>query len=287
MKKNTIRLTESQLRNHIYEKVKKQLNELWGSDDDALDAECDNKSAERLRQLYKFAKENAGNFPIEYDEEGFVTGSTTINGDEIRWKRIPDLTGLEYKERNHGRRWIIEANNGATYHSKDHFEPVWWLTKFAEHDVPHPDDIMKILYGQDVDSKKTKHERSGVEYTRVSRFDDGFAVVQADVDPVKFNFVDKEGNILWDKPIEKWFDEVEPFSYGSARVKYKGFENVIGANGKLRREWGRAYRTFTDDNGKTYGKYVNPTPEESEDLNSLSLDEANLKKIVKEILAGN
>ena len=70
------------------------------------------------------------------------------------------------------------------------------------------------------------HDRS--LFGHVGNFHEGYAAVELGG---KWNFIDKDGNLLWKG--EKWFDLVEIFSEGYALVELNGKMNWIGKDGNL------------------------------------------------------
>ena len=68
------------------------------------------------------------------------------------------------------------------------------------------------------------HDRSLFDYVDIFR--EGYAAVELDG---KYNFIDKDGNLLWKS--EKWFDYVDDFHEGYARVRLNGKWNLIDYDG--------------------------------------------------------
>ena len=68
------------------------------------------------------------------------------------------------------------------------------------------------------------------KYDYVETFFNGFAPVKINN---RWNFLNSEGKLVWNKPVDQWFDLVRYFNDGLAKVKWENRWNYINTEGKL------------------------------------------------------
>lgn len=88
------------------------------------------------------------------------------------------------------------------------------------------------------------NEELKINYEIIGDYNGGWAVVKTGQQNIKYNLVNKAGKFIWNKPVEKWFDQTSGFSKTSPEagcwVKIENRWNTFKTDGSLLlNEWGK------------------------------------------------
>ena len=123
--------------------------------------------------------------------------------------------------------------------------------------LPFNNDFWQVCKGWDIDDVNLMDKKgnllSDIWFYDIDQFNkNNIAKVQKKTSTTrKYNFIDTKGKLIWDKPIDEWFDgvkyakDVYEYSSGFIRVKRNDKFNFIDLNGNLL--WNKPDKDWFDD----------------------------------------